>query len=81
MFQLMDWLCSKSVQSLDQAALAFQNEKSKRNNFWLFGEEKFSQNLQKYATKPIGVEISRKKYEFLIFGTYYKSVINLSEID
>ena len=51
MFQLMDWLCSKSVQSLGQTALV-QNKKSKQGKFWFCSEENFNQNLKKFATKP-----------------------------
>ena len=49
-WQLMDWLYSKSVQSLGPTAFVVQNKELTQNNFRLICDKKFPQNIKKLST-------------------------------
>ena len=48
----MDWLCSKSVQSLGQTDFVVRAKKLKQRNFQLCSNENFPPNLKKFTTMP-----------------------------
>ena len=73
--QLMDWLYSKSVQRLGLTAFVVQNEKTKQNNFWLCSDEKFPQNLKKFAAHPLKTKYWHFVCSFSLYFAHFRSLV------